>query len=122
MGAGGLFCFASLSPAGRGFVNSFARQISQKRHAHVAFHAERLTVRPHTRVLVGESVRGIIEMREYSDFVACPCCGETMRLARTLSHASLPPMETFECKPCGLAVASEAVTGSHALIEKRYLY
>jgi hypothetical protein len=26
---------------GGGLVNSFARQMSQKRHAHVAFHAER---------------------------------------------------------------------------------
>jgi predicted RNA-binding Zn-ribbon protein involved in translation (DUF1610 family) len=63
---------------------------------------------------------GIIEMREYSEYVACPCCGEIMRLARTASHAELPSMETFECKPCGLAVTAEAVSGSHALIEKRY--
>ena len=61
-------------------------------------------------------------MREYSEYVACPCCGEIMRLARTASHANLPLMETFECKPCGLAVAAEAVSGSHALIEKRYSY
>jgi hypothetical protein len=65
---------------------------------------------------------GIIEMREYSEYVVCPCCGETMRLARTVTHANLPAMETFECKPCGLAVDAEAVSGSHALIEKRYLY
>jgi len=58
-------------------------------------------------------------MRE-TEYVACPCCGETMRLARTVTHANLPPMETFECKPCGLAVAAEAVSGSHAPIEKRY--
>jgi hypothetical protein len=45
-----------------------------------------------------------------------------MRLAQTASHVNLPPMETFECKPCGLAVAAEAVSGSHALIEKRYFY
>ena len=59
-------------------------------------------------------------MREYSEYVACPCCGGTMGLARTVSHAEVPPLETFECKPCGLAVTAEAVSGSHALIEKRY--
>jgi len=59
-------------------------------------------------------------MREYLEYVACPCCGETMRLTRTASHANLPAMETFECKPCGLAVAAEAITGTHALIEKRH--
>ena len=59
-------------------------------------------------------------MREYSEYVACPCCGGTMRLARTVSHAEVPPLETFECKPCGLAVTAEAVSGSHALIEKSY--
>ena len=61
-------------------------------------------------------------MREYSEYVACPCCGETMRLARTTSHADLSQMETFECKPCGLAVAAEAVSGNHAVIEKRHSY
>jgi len=61
-------------------------------------------------------------MREYSEYVACPCCGETMRLTRTSIHANLPQMETLECKPCGLAVASEAVSGSHAQIEKRHIY
>jgi predicted RNA-binding Zn-ribbon protein involved in translation (DUF1610 family) len=64
--------------------------------------------------------RGIIEMREYSEYVACPCCGETMQLARTASHAELPALETFQCKPCGLAVTAEAVIGNHAVIEKRY--
>jgi len=66
---------------------------------------------------------GIIEMRQYSEYVACPCCGETMQLARrTASHAELPSTETFECKPCGLAVTAEALSGSHALIEKHYSY
>ena len=60
-------------------------------------------------------------MRVYSECVACPCCGETMRLGRTVVHANLPPMETFECRPCGLAVAADAVSGSHALIEKQHL-
>jgi hypothetical protein len=30
-----------IPPQGGGLVNSFARQMSQKRHAHVAFHADR---------------------------------------------------------------------------------
>jgi hypothetical protein len=45
-----------------------------------------------------------------------------MRLAPTVSHAERPPLETFECKPCGLAVTAEAVIGSHALIEKHHFY
>jgi rubredoxin len=59
-------------------------------------------------------------MREYNEDVACPCCGGTMRLAPTVSHAELSALEQFECKPCGLVVTAEAVSGSHALIEKRY--
>jgi hypothetical protein len=60
-------------------------------------------------------------MREYSEYVACPCCGETMQFARTVAHADLPPMQTLECKPCGLVVTAEAVsTSMHALIEKGY--
>ena len=55
-------------------------------------------------------------MREY-EYVVCPCCGETMQLAQTAFHAELP-LETFECKPCGLAVTAEAVSGTHVLIEK----
>jgi len=42
-----------------------------------------------------------------------------MQLARTAFHAELP-LETFECKPCGLAVTAEAVTGTSVLIEKSY--
>jgi transcription elongation factor Elf1 len=57
-------------------------------------------------------------MREY-EYVACPCCGETMQLARTAFHAELS-LETFECKPCGLAVTAEAVSRTHVLIEERY--
>ena len=59
-------------------------------------------------------------MREYSERVACPCCGETMQFARTAAHVDLPAMQTLECKPCGLVVSAEAVTSSHALIEKRH--
>ncbi len=58
-------------------------------------------------------------MREYGEYVACPCCGEAMQFARTAFHAELP-LETFECKPCGLAVTAEAVSRTHVLIEKRY--
>src|SRR5215467_4738679 len=63
-------------------------------------------------------VRGQSKMREY-EYVACPCCGETMQLARTAFHAELS-LETFECKPCGLAVTAEAVSRTHVLIEERY--
>jgi len=56
-------------------------------------------------------------MREFTEYVACPCCGESMQLARTAFHAELP-LETFECKPCGVAVTAEAVSGTHVLIEK----
>jgi transcription elongation factor Elf1 len=60
-------------------------------------------------------------MREYSEYVACPCCGETMQLTRTVTHVELPPIQTFQCRSCGLAVTAEGVTGSmHALIGKRY--
>jgi uncharacterized Zn finger protein len=60
-------------------------------------------------------------MREYSEYVACPCCGETMHFVRTMAHAELPPMQTLECKRCGLVVTAEAVsTSMHALIEKGY--
>jgi hypothetical protein len=65
--------------------------------------------------------RGIIELREYSEYAACPYCGEAMQFARTVAHADLPPMQTLECKPCGLVVTAEAVsTSMHAIIEKGY--
>jgi transposase len=60
-------------------------------------------------------------MREYSEYVACPCCGETMHLAPTVSHVNLPPLETFVCRPCGLTATAKALSGSHALIEKQHL-
>jgi len=46
---------------------------------------------------------------------------ESGQLARTAFHAELP-LETFECKPCGVAVTAEAVSGTHMLIEKRHFY
>jgi hypothetical protein len=43
-------------------------------------------------------------------FVACPCCGERMHFARTVTvNCGLPDMETFECKSCRLAIAAEQV-------------
>jgi rubredoxin len=62
-------------------------------------------------------------MYEYNDYVTCPCCGEPMRFARTVSvsNANLSEMQTFECKPCGLAVTAEAARGSmRPLLESRY--
>ena len=63
-------------------------------------------------------------MYEQNEYVACPCCGEPMRFTRTasMSNANLSEMQTFECKPCGLAVTAEAACGSmRPLIEKRYI-
>ena len=62
-------------------------------------------------------------MFEYNECVACPCCGEPMRFARTVSvsNANLSEMQTFECKPCGLVVTAEAARGSmRRLIENRH--
>jgi rubredoxin len=59
-------------------------------------------------------------MREYGDFVACPCCGEKMQFGRRVTHVHLPALDTFECKPCGFVVSSEAVSSSYAMIERRH--
>ncbi len=60
-------------------------------------------------------------MREHSEHVACPCCGERMQFARTGSHANLSKMQTLECKSCGLVVKAEAASGSmRPLIERRH--
>jgi hypothetical protein len=41
---------------------------------------------------------------------ACPCCGRSMRFARTVPKVGdLPEMETFECTLCRLAVTAEQV-------------
>jgi hypothetical protein len=41
---------------------------------------------------------------------ACPSCGAPMRLLRTVTSLSgLPEMQTFECRPCRLAVTAEQV-------------
>ena len=42
--------------------------------------------------------------------LTCPCCGQSMRFARTVpTVGGLPEMQTFECKPCRLAVTAEQV-------------
>jgi rubredoxin len=62
-------------------------------------------------------------MRENSEYVTCPCCGERMQFVRTGSRANRSEMQTFECKPCGLVVATEALRGStQPLLERRYYY
>jgi len=62
-------------------------------------------------------------MREYSEYVACPCCGETMQFVQTGPHANLGEMQTLECKSGGLVATTEAVGGSmRPLIEKRRSY
>ncbi len=44
--------------------------------------------------------------------VTCPCCGELMRLTRTVPKVGdLPEMQTFECRLCRLAVTAEQVRG-----------
>jgi hypothetical protein len=41
---------------------------------------------------------------------ACPSCGAPMRFSRTVPAISgLPEMQTFECRPCRLAVTAEQV-------------
>jgi uncharacterized Zn finger protein len=59
-------------------------------------------------------------MREYGEYAACPCCGEMMQFARTITHVDLPPMEALECKACGLV--TEVSNRMHALIERRFSY
>jgi hypothetical protein len=51
-----------------------------------------------------------IETISTDRLVTCPCCGELMRFARTVPKVSdLPEMQTFECRPCRLAVTAEQV-------------
>jgi rubredoxin len=62
-------------------------------------------------------------MREYSECVACPCCGVTMQFVQTGSRGNLGEMQTFECKSCGLVATTEAAGGSmRPLIERRRSY
>ena len=51
-----------------------------------------------------------------SEYVVCPCCGDYYA-----ARARGITLETFECKPCGVAVTAEAVSGTHMLIEKTLL-
>jgi hypothetical protein len=40
----------------------------------------------------------------------CPSCGAAMNFSRTVpSIAGLPEMQTFECRPCQLAITAEQV-------------
>jgi hypothetical protein len=44
--------------------------------------------------------------------LTCPCCGKTMRFARTVAKVGdLPEMQTFECRFCRLAITAEQVLG-----------
>ena len=41
---------------------------------------------------------------------ACPSCGAPMRFLRTVPpFGGLPELQTFACRPCGLAVSAEQV-------------
>jgi hypothetical protein len=43
-------------------------------------------------------------------FTACPSCGAPMRFLRTVPPAGdLREMQTFECRPCQLAITAEQV-------------
>ena len=34
----------------------------------------------------------------------CPCCGQPMRLARSVpAVGGMPELRTFECRPCGIS-------------------
>jgi len=46
-----------------------------------------------------------------TDWLAgCPSCGEPLRFARTvLQIGDLSELQTFECKPCGLSITTQAV-------------
>lgn len=46
-----------------------------------------------------------------TDWLAgCPSCGEPLRFARTvLQIGDLSELQTFECKPCGLSITTQAI-------------
>jgi hypothetical protein len=47
---------------------------------------------------------------ETDRLAACPSCGAPMRFLRTVpAIGGLPEMQTFECRPCRLAVTAEQV-------------
>jgi hypothetical protein len=47
---------------------------------------------------------------ETDRLTACPSCGGLMHFLRTVpSMSGLPEMQTFECKPCRLAITAEQV-------------
>jgi hypothetical protein len=43
-------------------------------------------------------------------FAICPSCGAAMHFSRIVpSIGGLPEMQTFECRPCQLAITAEQV-------------
>ena len=57
-----------------------------------------------------------------SEYVACPVLRKNAVCANG-SRANRSEMQTFECKPCGLVVATEALRGStQPLLERQYYY
>jgi hypothetical protein len=47
---------------------------------------------------------------ETDRLTACPSCGAPMRFLRTVATIGcLPELQTFECRPCRLAVTAEQV-------------
>jgi len=47
---------------------------------------------------------------ETDRLTVCPSCGAPMRFLRTVPTAGdLPEMQTFECRPCRLAITAEQV-------------
>jgi hypothetical protein len=49
-----------------------------------------------------------VDHTETDCLTACPSCGAPMRFLRTAFRAS-PELQTFECRPCRLAVTAEQV-------------
>jgi len=51
-----------------------------------------------------------VDHAETDCLTACPGCGAPMRFLRTVPPLNgLPELQTFQCKPCGLAVTAEQV-------------
>jgi hypothetical protein len=51
-----------------------------------------------------------LDHAETDYLTACPSCGAPMRFLRTVPPLDgLPELQTFACKPCGLAVTAEQV-------------
>jgi hypothetical protein len=62
------------------------------------------------RLLSSEWDEAHLDHAETDYLTACPSCGAPMRFLRTVPPLDgLPELQTFECKPCGLAVTAEQV-------------